>query len=77
VNFSGEAFCIDDDEEALVSSSPLTDDRIIGVNNGAWLRRSSTFSRLWSSFLRIEICGANERLRVVEGARAGLPAHAD
>lgn len=38
VNFSGEAFCIDDDEEALVSSSPLTDDRIIGVNNGAWLR---------------------------------------
>jgi len=39
VNFSGEPFRIDDDEEVLASSSPLTDERIIGVNNGAWLRR--------------------------------------
>jgi alpha-glucosidase len=38
VNFSGEPFRIGDDEEALASSSPLTDERVIGVNNGAWLR---------------------------------------
>ena len=37
VNFSGEPFRIGDDEEALASSSPLTDERVIGVNNGAWL----------------------------------------
>ncbi len=37
VNFSGEPFTIAEDEEALVSSSPLTDGRTIGVNNGAWL----------------------------------------
>jgi alpha-glucosidase len=39
VNFSGAPFRIHDDDELLVSSSPLTDDRTIGVNNGAWLRR--------------------------------------
>jgi len=38
VNFSGEPFRIGDDEEALASSSPLADDRVIDVNNGAWLR---------------------------------------
>jgi hypothetical protein len=38
VNFSGEPFRISDDEEALVSSRPLTDGREIGINNGAWLR---------------------------------------
>jgi alpha-glucosidase len=38
VNFSGEPFRIGDDEEVLVSSSPLADDHIIEVNNGAWLR---------------------------------------
>jgi alpha-glucosidase len=38
VNFSGAPFRIDEGEEALVSSSALTDERFIGVNNGAWLR---------------------------------------
>jgi alpha-glucosidase len=38
VNFSGEPFLIGDDEDLLVSSSPLTDERTIGVNDGAWLR---------------------------------------
>jgi alpha-glucosidase len=38
VNFSGEPFCIGDDEEALASSSPLTDERVVDVNHGAWLR---------------------------------------
>jgi len=38
VNFSGEGFRIGDDEEALASSSLLKDGRVIGVNNGAWLR---------------------------------------
>jgi alpha-glucosidase len=37
VNFSGEPFRMGDDEEALASSSPLTHERIIGVNNAAWL----------------------------------------
>jgi alpha-glucosidase len=38
VNFSGEPFRIGDDEEALTSSSPLTDEHVICANNGAWLR---------------------------------------
>jgi hypothetical protein len=38
VNFSGEPFQIGPDEEALVSSSPLTHERVINVNNAAWLR---------------------------------------
>ncbi len=38
VNFSGSPFRIDDDAEVLVSSSPLTDERILEVNQGAWLR---------------------------------------
>ena len=38
VNFSGEAFHIGDDEEVLVSSSLLSNGRVIGINNGAWLR---------------------------------------
>ena len=44
VNFSGEPFQIGPDEEALVSSSPLTHERVINVNNAAWLRarRSAT-----------------------------------
>jgi len=38
VNFSGEPFPINDDETVLASSSPMTDDLTIGVNNGAWVR---------------------------------------
>jgi alpha-glucosidase len=38
VNFSGEPFRISDDDEALASSSPLTNKSVVGVNNGAWLR---------------------------------------
>jgi alpha-glucosidase len=38
VNFSGEPFRIGEHEEVLVSSSPLTDGRVVVVNNGAWLR---------------------------------------
>jgi alpha-glucosidase len=38
VNFSGEPFRISDDDEPLVSSSPLTDGCVIDVNSGAWLR---------------------------------------
>jgi len=39
VNFSGEPYRIDDDDETLVSSFPMTHERIIDINNGAWLRR--------------------------------------
>jgi len=38
VNFSGEPFCIDDDDAVLASSSPLADKRVIGAINGAWFR---------------------------------------
>ena len=38
VDFSGEPFRIGVDEEALTSSSPLTDEHVICANNGAWLR---------------------------------------
>ena len=39
VNFSGEPYRIDEDDETLVSSFPMTHERIIDINNGAWLRR--------------------------------------
>jgi alpha-glucosidase len=39
VNFSGESWPISEDDEVLVSTSPLGDRRVIGVNQGAWLRR--------------------------------------
>jgi alpha-glucosidase len=39
VNFSGEAWPISDDDEILASTSPIADQRVIGVNQGAWLRR--------------------------------------
>jgi alpha-glucosidase len=44
VNFSGEPFRIGPDEDALASSSPLTGERVIDVNNAAWLcaRREPT-----------------------------------
>jgi alpha-glucosidase len=38
VNFSGGTYRIGDDEKVLASSSPLTDERAIGINNGAWMR---------------------------------------
>jgi len=38
VNFSGESWPISDDE-VLVSTSPIGDQRVIRVNQGAWLRR--------------------------------------
>jgi hypothetical protein len=37
VNFSGEPYRISPGEDVLESSSPLTPDRIIDVNNAAWL----------------------------------------
>jgi alpha-glucosidase len=39
VNFSGEAWSISDDDDVLASTSPLGGQRLISVNNGAWLRR--------------------------------------
>ncbi len=38
INFTGEPVRIGDDDEVLVASSPLSSDREIGVNCGAWLR---------------------------------------
>ena len=38
VNFSGESWPIADGDEVLVSTSPIGDPRVIGVNEGAWFR---------------------------------------
>jgi alpha-glucosidase len=38
VNFSGESWPITENDEVLASTSPIGDARVIGVNNGAWLR---------------------------------------
>ncbi len=38
VNFAGEPFRVGDNEEVLTSSSPLANEGVIDVNNGAWLR---------------------------------------
>jgi alpha-glucosidase len=39
VNFSGEPWPMADDDDVLVSTSPIGDQRVICVNQGAWLRK--------------------------------------
>jgi alpha-glucosidase len=64
VNFSGEPFRIGDDEEVLTSSLPFEEERVIGVNNGAWLRARRLATNRRTGDYRVAL---NRRQQMEEG----------